>query len=103
MPELKNSDAELKALLSAYRVAPPDAALAGRILQSGQTHVTIRRRIARWLVGAGLVGLGLAGGLTGAATVAVLLPSQTLMRTDYETAFGSIQPDGELSQMQEVQ
>lgn len=103
MPEFKNSDEELKALLAAYRVAPPDAALAGRILQSGQRPMTIRKRIVRWMVGAGLVGLGLAGGLTGAATVAVLLPGQTVIRTDFETAFGSIQPDSEFNQMQEVQ
>lgn len=103
MPETKKPDDELKALLSAYRVSPPDAALVGRILASGQQRMTLRKRVTRWLLGAGLVGLGLAGGLTGAAMVAVIMPSHSTVRADYETAFGSIQPDGEASHMQEVQ
>ncbi|WP_137135433.1 hypothetical protein [Rhizobium sp. FKY42] len=103
MPETHNLDEDLKALLSTYRVAPPDAALVGRILEGGQQRLTVRNRLTRWLVGAGLVGLGLAGGLTGAATVAIVLPSQSIIRTDYDTAFGSIQPDGDTSHMQEVQ
>ncbi|MBB4142885.1 hypothetical protein [Rhizobium rhizoryzae] len=103
MPESKDRDKQLEALLSTYRVAPPDAALVGRILESGQRRLTMRNRMIRWLIGAGLVGLGLAGGLTGATAVAFMLPSQSIIRTDYDTAFGSIQPDGDTSHMQEVQ
>ena len=103
MREIQDAEEPLKALLASYRVAPPDAALTGRILESGQRRLTFRNRMARWLMGAGLVGLGLAGGLTGAATVAIMLPGQSFIRTDYDTAFGSIQTDGESGHMQEVQ
>ena len=80
MAENRNMDKELKALLGTYSVPPPDSALIGRVLKSGQQHVSFRRRMSRWVMGAGLVGLGLAGGVNGAGNGGVVLPSQTFVR-----------------------
>lgn len=59
-------------LLSRYRVAAPEAPLARRIVASAPRALWRRTRLI-WQ-GAGLAGIGLAGALAGALTVAVLLP-----------------------------
>jgi hypothetical protein len=64
--------AELDDLLSRYRVAAPQAAFARRISASAPRALWRRTRLI-WQ-SAGLAGIGLAGALAGALTVAVLLP-----------------------------
>lgn len=64
--------AELDDLLSRYRVAAPTSALGKRIVASAPRALWRRTRLI-WR-GAGLAGIGLAGVLAGALTVAVLLP-----------------------------
>lgn len=84
--------ARLDAALARLAGPPPSAALAGRLLADAERRVTIRTRLRRWLVGAGLIGIGLAGGLSGAVAVAVVLPGQgaSLEIASGDTAFGAI-------------
>ncbi|MBT9368729.1 hypothetical protein [Rhizobium sp. CSW-27] len=90
-----DSAARLDAALAMLAAPQPKAALSGRILADAERHVTIRTRLRRWLVGAGLIGIGLAGGLTGAMAVAVVLPGQGagLEIASGDTAFGAIDSD----------
>ncbi len=86
------------AFLALSTTPAPTSALAGRILQSADRRVTLRRRLQRWLVGAGLIGVGLAGGVTGALAVAVLTPPPQIQITDTATAFGNIMTESEIAQ-----
>ncbi|MCF1460575.1 hypothetical protein FS827_04490 [Agrobacterium vitis] len=88
----------LDAFLALSAPPSPSAALTGRILQSADKRVTLRRRLHRWLVGAGLLGVGLAGGLTGALAVAIVAPPTQIPMTDTATAFGNIMTEGEIAQ-----
>lgn len=103
MSETPKTDRALHELLKSYKVPEPDAALTGKILSFGTYQAEKRRRIRNWLIGAGLIGVGLAGGLSGAATVAVVIPVQPYVRADQETAFGLVQTDSESYRFQEEQ
>lgn len=103
MSEKPDAERQLDALLASYRVAEPDTALTGAILASGTRHVAKRRRLRQWLMGAGLIGLGLAGGLTGAVAVAIITPREPMMQAELETAFGSVQVDSDAGKFQEEQ
>lgn len=103
MSDTHKSDRALQDLLGSYRVEMPDAALTGKILNLGVQQKAKRKRIRNWLIGAGLVGIGLAGGLSGAATVAIITPMQPYVRADQETAFGMVQTDNEAYRLQEEQ
>lgn len=81
-------------LLSRHRVAAPDTALAGRIAASGPRALWKNTRLI-WQ-GAGLAGIGLAGALAGALTVAILLPLDSAPDDGDAyalTAFGDIPED----------
>jgi hypothetical protein len=86
------------AFLALSATPAPTAVLTGRILQSADRRITLRRRLKRWLVGAGLIGVGLAGGLTGALAVAVFTPPPQIPITDAATAFGNIMTESEIAQ-----
>lgn len=89
--------AKLDALLDCYEPSGPSSALTGRIMETAGRRVTLRRRLQRWFVGAGLVGVGLAGGLTGAFVVAVVMPPHPPTMTETATAFGNIMAEGEIA------
>ncbi|MDO1581383.1 hypothetical protein [Rhizobium oryzicola] len=89
--------AKLDALLARYQPPGPSSALTGRILESAGRRVTLRRRLQRWFVGAGLIGVGLAGGLTGALVVAVVMPPHAPTMTETATAFGNIMTEREIA------
>lgn len=103
MSDKPDAERQLQALLASYRVDAPDAALVGAVLTAGNRRMSLRRRWQRWLVGAGLIGVGLAGGLTGAVAVAVITPHEPLTHTDLETAFGTVQGDVDAARVQEEQ
>jgi hypothetical protein len=88
----------LDELLGRSASPPVSAALSARIVQTANRRVTWQRRVQRWLVGAGLIGVGLAGGLTGALAVAVVAPRNPMPMTDSATAFGNIMTEGEIAQ-----
>ncbi|MFD1745422.1 hypothetical protein ACFSE1_08130 [Rhizobium helianthi] len=103
MPETHDTDRTFERLLTSYRVAEPDAVLMGRILNLGAQQAARRTRRRHWMIGAGLVSLGLAGGLSGAVTVAIITPIEPYVRADQETAFGLVQGESEASRLQEEQ
>ncbi|MCY1664334.1 hypothetical protein [Rhizobium sp. SL86] len=105
MSENGNREEWLDALLARHKVQAPDSALTGRILADGLRLRQRRARIGRWLTGAGLIGIGLAGALSGATVVMVLSPSvQGLAPSEtLETAFGSVQTEAQLAEIGEVQ
>lgn len=81
-------------LLSRHRVAAPDGALARRIIATAPSALWRRTQLV-WRC-AGLAGIGLAGALAGALTVAVLLPPNSAPDdgdTYALTAFGDVQGD----------
>ncbi|MCF6102319.1 hypothetical protein [Mesorhizobium muleiense] len=85
---------ELDDLLSRHRVAAPDDALARRIIATAPSALWRRTQLV-WRC-AGLAGIGLAGALAGALTVAVLLPPNSAPDdgdTYALTAFGDMQGD----------
>lgn len=88
----------MDAFLALSATPSPSAALTGRILQSADKSVTLRRRLQRWLVGIGLVGVGLAGGVTGALAVAVFASPPQIPITDTVTAFGNVMTESEIAQ-----
>lgn len=90
--------AQLDAILFRLQPPVPPAGLAAGILADGETWRTRRQRIRRWAISAGLVGIGLAGGLTGAVAVAVITPPPALSINGTMTAFGELQFDSELTQ-----
>lgn len=105
MTENTNREERLNALLARHRIEAPDSALAGRILADGVRLRQRRARIGRWLTGAGLIGIGLAGALSGATAVMVLSPSVPSLAPSetLETAFGSVQTEAQLAEIGEVQ
>jgi hypothetical protein len=83
----------------ALSVSPlPSVALIGRIAQSADNRVIFFRKLRQWLVGAGLVGVSLAGGLTGALAVAVIAPSPSISTPDTATAFGNVVTESEIAE-----
>ncbi|OLP57030.1 hypothetical protein BJF92_21215 [Rhizobium rhizosphaerae] len=81
------------AALDRFALAPPAPALAARILrETGRGHA-LRLAIRRALIGAGLLGVGLAGGLAGAAAVMIAVPPPALTGEDGTTVFGMLAPD----------
>lgn len=83
----------LDAALDRFTLAPPSPALAARILQETGRGRSLRLAVKRALIGAGLLGVGLAGGLTGVAAVMIAAPPPTLTSEDNATAFGVLTPD----------
>ena len=69
--------ARLDRLLDGYVVKAPDASIHKRIIEKTMPAMAVHRRLQRWWAGFGLVGVGLAGVLTG-----VLAASIVLARTD---------------------
>lgn len=88
----------LDAFLALSASPLPSAALIGRISRSADKRVTFFRRLRQWLVGAGLVGVSLAGGLTGALAVAVVAPSPSISTPDTATAFGNVMTESEIAE-----
>ncbi len=108
--------AGLDALLSRYQAPSPSPALVGRVLPQAAfaaagRRATLQKRLRAWWMGAGLVGLGLAGGLTGAIAVSVIMPSQPMpfgdggmaggitigMAGNADTAFGTVSGDNDVT------
>ncbi|MGG7518151.1 hypothetical protein ACQ3G6_09730 [Allorhizobium undicola] len=85
--------AALDLLLDGIAPVQPSAALVGRILDEGQTELARNRRHRRWWWGVGLLAVGMAGGICGAFTVAVITPSATIYADNGATAFGLVQTD----------
>ncbi|MGE6740918.1 hypothetical protein ACQKGC_11645 [Allorhizobium pseudoryzae] len=104
MTESRNREEQLDRLLARHRVPTPDSALTGRILADGLRLTQRRARIWRWLTGAGLIGVGLAGALSGAAAVMVLSPSSGFQLSEpLETAFGTVATEAQLTEIGEIQ
>ncbi len=104
MTETQDKAERLDALLGSYRVPPPDSALAGRIVESGLRRARLHRRLVRAITGAGLIGIGLAGGLTGVAAVMVVMPAASFSHSEaLETAFGAVQADALMTDSGEIQ
>lgn len=83
------ADAErLDAMLDAWRVAAPSAALRDRVLAS--RRVTLVRRARLWWSGIGIA-TALAGAVAGSAGLAIAMPSDHAM-SDEATVFGDINP-----------
>jgi hypothetical protein len=89
---------QLDTVLSRLQPPSPSAGLTAGILADGETWLTRRQRFRRWAISAGLIGIGLAGGLTGAVAVVVVAPPPALSINGTMTAFGELQFDGELMQ-----
>lgn len=104
MSENATQEERLDALLSGYRVEAPNSALAGRVLADGMRLRQRRTRIWRWLTGAGLIGVGLAGALSGATAVMVLSPGGAgfAPADRLETAFGTVPTDAQMSENGEI-
>ncbi|MCO5730992.1 hypothetical protein [Rhizobium sp. SSA_523] len=94
-------EAALRSLLGRHRIDPPGGALAGRILADGMRMTGAasarRRGLRRWLAGAGLVGISLAGAVSGATAVMVLSPAAVgrMPVERFETAFGALAPESQ--------
>uniref|UniRef100_UPI00310168B9 hypothetical protein n=1 Tax=Neorhizobium sp. EC2-8 TaxID=3129230 RepID=UPI00310168B9 len=71
---LADGAGQLDAVLSRLQPPSPSSELTGRILAGGETWRTRRQRFRRWAISAGLIGIGVAGGLTGAVAVVVITP-----------------------------
>lgn len=96
---LLNEAAQLDRALAAFRPkAEPSAALQGRILADGTARLSSRRRFVRFGLGAGMVGISLAGALTGAVAVINLTPPPSFSFGDNLTAFGNLQSENELAE-----
>ncbi|OLP62484.1 hypothetical protein BJF93_22665 [Xaviernesmea oryzae] len=85
--------AQIDSLLDRFTVASPSASLQMQILKSGARRGAWHRALRRVLIGAGLLGVGLAGGLAGAAAVMIAVPAPALIAEDGVTAFGGLSPD----------
>jgi hypothetical protein len=110
--------APLDRLLAHSTTPAPSPALSARVLSTeafsaAGRRALLRQRLRRWWTGAGLVGLGLAGGLTGAIAVTAILPGQPAAFGDgvagsyqaglgfgtggsAETAFGTVPADNDM-------
>ncbi|MEO3386338.1 hypothetical protein [Mesorhizobium sp. CAU 1741] len=88
------SQDKLDAMLSAHRVASPNATLTRRIAASA--FPSSRSRFRPLLRGAAFAGIGAAGALAGALAVAALLPfdAPSYVGDPYElTVFGDVSED----------
>ncbi len=105
MSENETQEERLNALLSRYRTKEPGSALAGRVLADGMRLRQRRTRLSRWLTGAGLIGIGLAGALSGAMAVMVLSAGGATLQLSepLETAFGAVATEAQLSEIGEIQ
>ncbi|MQT14493.1 hypothetical protein [Segnochrobactrum spirostomi] len=74
-------------------VPPPSRALEARVLAAGPRRVALRVKLRRLLIGSGLVGIGMAGLLTGAAAVFAITPAPVVSGSEISTAFGSLETD----------
>lgn len=94
----------LDALLDAYAVPPPSAALQGRILDATSRTAGLHSRFLRWWEGLGLVGVGVAGIVAGVMVMSVELsgpPEGSGFYDQPSTVFGDV---GKLTDpMQEAQ
>ncbi|KJF71647.1 hypothetical protein RP75_20370 [Agrobacterium arsenijevicii] len=90
--------AGLDLALSAYRLRDPSAILNARIMAQARTHTTRHRWIVRYGLGAGMIGISLAGALTGAIAVINLTPPPALTLGDTLTAFGNLQSENEMTE-----
>lgn len=95
---LTTDASRLDAVLSRLSPPSPSAGLTAGILADGKTWIARRQRFRRWAISAGLIGIGLAGGLTGAVAVMVITPPPALSVNGTMTAFGELQFDNELTQ-----
>lgn len=90
--------ARLDDLLAAHRVSAPGAALIGRVLAQAPQPAWIWSRTKLWWSGLGLAGVGLAGGLAGAAALWLATPmladQQFADAADSQTVFGDIEISG---------
>ncbi|CDN58204.1 Hypothetical protein RG1141_PA13720 (plasmid) [Neorhizobium galegae bv. officinalis bv. officinalis str. HAMBI 1141] len=89
---------QLDAVLSRLQSPSPSTRLTAGILADGETWLARRTRLRRWAISAGLIGVGLAGGLTGAVAVVVVTPPPALSLNGTMTAFGELQSDSEWTQ-----
>jgi hypothetical protein len=90
--------AGLDTLLDTYATPPFSAALIGRIIAPAASRLTLQRRLRRWWLGVGFVGIGLAGGLAGAVTIVAMMPNpepRWALPAGTLTAFGAFQTDPE--------
>lgn len=90
--------AGLDSVLSTYRLRDPSAILNAKIMAQARTQTTRRRWIVRYGLGAGMIGISLAGALTGAVAVINLTPPPALTLGDTLTAFGNLQNDSEMAE-----
>lgn len=88
----------LDAALSSYRLPDPSARLHARILAQASSRTTRRKRLVRYGLGAGMIGISLAGALTGALAVVNLSPPPALTLGDTLTAFGNLQSESEIAE-----
>lgn len=79
--------------LSRFDTPPPSRALEARVLAAGTGRIALRVKLRRLLIGSGLVGIGMAGLLTGAAAVFAIMPAPVVSGTEISTAFGSLETD----------
>jgi hypothetical protein len=70
--------AELDTWLAADHVAPPDAALQQRIIDSAPRRRPAAQRRAWWWSGAAVAGVGLLGGAAGALAVSFFVLTETV-------------------------
>ncbi|ADY66203.1 hypothetical protein D3C87_1100210 [compost metagenome] len=90
--------APLDFTLSAYRLRDPSAMLNAKIMAQAKAQTTRRRWIVRYGLGAGMIGISLAGALTGAVAVINLTPPPALTLGDTLTAFGNLQTENEMTE-----
>lgn len=83
----------LDAALLRFETPPPSRALEARVLAAATGRIALRAKLRRLLIGSGLVGIGMAGLLTGAAAVFAVMPAPVVGGTEITTAFGSIEAD----------
>lgn len=95
---LTTDASRLDAVLSRLRPPSPSAGLTAGILADGEMWRIRRQRFRRWAISAGLIGIGLAGGLTGAVAVVFVTPPPSLTIDGTMTAFGQLQFESELTQ-----
>ncbi|RFU48487.1 hypothetical protein [Paraburkholderia sp. DHOC27] len=69
--------ADLDLWLTAHTVAPPDRALAERVVATAPVRRPVRQRARLWWQGAAFAGIGLAGGLAGAFAVSFFVLTGT--------------------------
>jgi hypothetical protein len=90
--------APLDFALSAYRLRDPSAILNAKIMAQAKAQTTRRRWVVRYGLGAGMIGISLAGALTGAVAVINLTPPPALTLGDTLTAFGNLQTENEMTE-----